>query len=534
MDVAEEFAAKMVFFHDVLEEHSYGEAIGAAARSIVARGHDLQLHMHAEFLPAEFWAKYGGHPPTWSMNFYDAETAGRIMQHGVELFERMVGFRPLAYRSGAFRYNACSLEMLDRCRIPLSFQYYPASALKPSFPHGFDAGILPVFKWSNGVIEVPLGMQEFPHPRQHGFRYRAFDLNQFTGGAEQAHEAMRQFWENGPDFNVCVMLLHSWSFLQKNGSGYFHWKDDSLIRFFREFLATMPADVRIITATDLLARIAQQEIVPSFELPIQVAGTDGIPMLPLSQPKPSPSPTGTSSLMATDPLPKTTAAQHQSVLAPEPRLVEAIRSHDEEMCEARRHLVESFPYPSLEDVHVRGAQLLVSRYQMLEQLPKRGTVCEIGVANGDFSARILDLCKPARLHLIDLWNSERYSADREKVFQRFADPIAKGLVTIHVGASTEKLSEFPDRSFDWVYIDTVHDYLVTAQELEICRNKVKAGGIIAGHDHTPGNIVTPVCYGVVQAVQEFCVKHRWRYLFLTCESHCYLSFAIQAIDTQAT
>src|SRR5436190_17373811 len=55
MDVAEEFGVKMVFFHDVLEEHKYVEAIGEAARTIVGRGHDLQLHMHTEFLPADFW-----------------------------------------------------------------------------------------------------------------------------------------------------------------------------------------------------------------------------------------------------------------------------------------------------------------------------------------------------------------------------------------------------------------------------------------------------------------------------------------------
>ena len=91
--------------------------------------------------------------------------------------------------------------------------------------------------------------------------------------------------------------------------------------------------------------------------------------------------------------------------------------------------------------------------------------------------------------------------------------------------------ELPDHCFDWVYIDTVHDYLTTARELAISRQKVKAGGIIAGHDHTPGNIITPVCYGVVQAVQEFCVKSGWRYWSLTCESHCYASFAIQAINT---
>jgi hypothetical protein len=136
--------------------------------------------------------------------------------------------------------------------------------------------------------------------------------------------------------------------------------------------------------------------------------------------------------------------------------------------------------------------------------------------------------------LVDSWESQRYSAGQQKVKERFADAIAGGRVVIHVGTSTERLAKFPDRFFDWVYLDTVHDYRITAQELALCRQKLRPGGIIAGHDHTPGNVTIPVCYGVVQAVQEFCVNHRWRYRFLTCESHCYASFAIQAIDTNGS
>jgi peptidoglycan/xylan/chitin deacetylase (PgdA/CDA1 family) len=287
MDIADEFGIKIVFFHDVLEQHSYGEETGRAARYIVSRGHDLQLHMHAEFLPEEFWARFGRQAPTWSMNFYNAEAASHLMEHGVELFQKMVGFKPLAYRAGAFRYNAPILQALVKCGIPLSFQYYPASALKSSFPYGFDAGILPVFKWSNGVVEVPLTMYEYPHPRQHPFRYCALDLNQMPGGVQQAHGMLQQFWDNGPQFNVAVMLLHSWSFLQKNELGHPVWKDDSLVKLFSDFLKGLAPDVQIITATELLTKISQKELAPAFELPIQIAGTDGIPLLPPQEKQPT-------------------------------------------------------------------------------------------------------------------------------------------------------------------------------------------------------------------------------------------------------
>lgn len=209
---------------------------------------------------------------------------------------------------------------------------------------------------------------------------------------------------------------------------------------------------------------------------------------------------------------------------------EAIKAHDEQMRQSRQRLIDSYPRPRLDRAHLDRARLLPSRLEMLDELPHNAVVCEIGVANGDFSAEILKRCHPAELHLVDAWIDERYRADRQRVGERFAQEIAAGTVSLHLGCSTDRLPEFPDHCFDWVYIDSVHDYRVTARELAICRNKVKPGGIIAGHDYTPGNLVTPVCYGVVPAVQEFCLQSQWRFLYLTCESHCYASFALEAID----
>src|SRR5262249_14355306 len=138
------------------EHFMYGAETDRAARSILERGHDLQMHMHIEFLPPDFWASQGYQRVTWAMNLFNDQAARVVMECGIELFERMAGHKPLAYRAGAFRYNMSILRALGEFQIPLSFQYYPATALKSSFPHGFDAGILPVFRWSNGVVEIPL------------------------------------------------------------------------------------------------------------------------------------------------------------------------------------------------------------------------------------------------------------------------------------------------------------------------------------------------------------------------------------------
>jgi len=190
----------------------------------------------------------------------------------------------------------------------------------------------------------------------------------------------------------------------------------------------------------------------------------------------------------------------------------------------------AIPKVQLQQRHLGNLKVVPDRTAFLEALPKGGVVAEIGVDHGDFSARILSITRPERLHLIDVWSSSRYHGGLEKVVRdKFATELASGQVKIDLGLSTEVLPRFTDGYFDWVYIDTDHGYIVTAAELEIARSKVKAGGIIAGHDYVTGNWDGGVRYGVVEAVHEFCVKHDWELILLTHETDRHLSFAIRAI-----
>jgi hypothetical protein len=84
-----------------------------------------------------------------------------------------------------------------------------------------------------------------------------------------------------------------------------------------------------------------------------------------------------------------------------------------------------------------------------------------------------------------------------------------------------------------VYIDTSHAYEQTVKELELCRHKVKSGGIIAGHDYCQGSIARSISYGVVQAVHEFCTTHDWEMVYLTLEDHMHWSYALSAINDRA-
>lgn len=184
----------------------------------------------------------------------------------------------------------------------------------------------------------------------------------------------------------------------------------------------------------------------------------------------------------------------------------------------REKTLNQMPDIPLKQENINNTKFLLNREDLLENLTKEGVCAEIGVAYGDFSQMILQKNRPKKLHLIDAWHSERYNDSLESlVKQKFSREIELKQVILNKGLSTDVLSEFEDHYFDWVYIDTSHNYNITAQELAICRKKVKEGGIIAGHDFSMGNWIDNVKYGVINAVYEFCRKYDWEIIYITSE-----------------
>lgn len=187
------------------------------------------------------------------------------------------------------------------------------------------------------------------------------------------------------------------------------------------------------------------------------------------------------------------------------------------------------PLVDLEARHTRHARLLPNKIALAEALPKQARVAEIGVADGDFSAEILRHAAPRALHLIDSWQMTRYAAGKARVEARFAAEIAAGQVRVHQGLSLDVLSGFDSASLDWVYIDTDHSYDLTSKELALCATVVAEGGRICGDDFTAGNVVKPIRYGVIPAVNEFCVRHGWQYEYLTLDSDAHFSFCLMRL-----
>jgi hypothetical protein len=139
---------------------------------------------------------------------------------------------------------------------------------------------------------------------------------------------------------------------------------------------------------------------------------------------------------------------------------------------------------------------------VLRKMSRNAVCAEIGVFRGDFSARILTVACPHRLHLIDPWKFQpgptyecalyggvnvqgqpAMDAVHDTVRQRFDREIQAGNVIVHRSAADEAAAEFADEYFDWVYIDGNHLYEFVLLDLESYYPKVKAGGFLLGDDY---------------------------------------------------
>jgi hypothetical protein len=159
------------------------------------------------------------------------------------------------------------------------------------------------------------------------------------------------------------------------------------------------------------------------------------------------------------------------------------------------------------------------RAELLNLLPEGSVGAEIGVWRGDFSARLLSVVRPARLHLVDPWKfetSSSYEGARyggavtknqaemdgiyETVLHRFAEEVRTGVVLVHRGPSAQIGTEFNDAYFDWVYIDGNHLYEYVKKDLELFATKLKPGGLLTGDDYGVRGWWED---GVTKAVDEF-------------------------------
>jgi len=139
---------------------------------------------------------------------------------------------------------------------------------------------------------------------------------------------------------------------------------------------------------------------------------------------------------------------------------------------------------------------------------------EIGVYKGENSLSILKTLKIKKLYLIDPYKKynnydnpyDENIFDFEKIMKKAKKLLKKYPVefirkfSIDASVGIEKL--------DFVYIDGNHTYDFVKEDIQTYWNKLKKGGVLAGHDIENGEYEDN--NGVVDAVMEFVYKNKLR------------------------
>jgi hypothetical protein len=202
------------------------------------------------------------------------------------------------------------------------------------------------------------------------------------------------------------------------------------------------------------------------------------------------------------------------------RRVLGLRSLEDYTMESRRRMWP--PALPLETRHLRNCRVLAGRDEILALLPTQSQCAEIGIWQCAFSEKILQTTAPSKLHLVDISPASCNVAQR-----RFANEIAAGRVFVHCGDSSPILFSFPQGYFDWIYIDGDHSYAGAKKDLEASRTRVRSGGTIVLNDYiffSPSDFRK---YGVVEAVNEFCVNHDWEIVYFALHPRMYCDIALR-------
>jgi hypothetical protein len=249
MDIADRYSVKLTFFLDVLEEVLYPTQIEAVAKLIVARGHDLQLHTHPENMPDAFFAKLGF--PRKISNELSEPEADALFREVKNIVADWNVPPFIAYRAGSYRYSRGLVQAMPKAGIAFSYDYNITGRSQRKL----RLENVGMFRWENDVVEIPVSYIDQPAANPVRFDDSAY-VN--TGNPQDAYDLIFAFQKQWPSSNVLVMMMHSWSLLELDPStNYFEYKGSAKARLFEHYLASLPRQVKVVTATELSKLIAQ-------------------------------------------------------------------------------------------------------------------------------------------------------------------------------------------------------------------------------------------------------------------------------------
>lgn len=198
----------------------------------------------------------------------------------------------------------------------------------------------------------------------------------------------------------------------------------------------------------------------------------------------------------------------------------------------RREAIEKeLPHIELSPIYIENLKILANLNELVRKMPKNAIIAEFGVEHGELSERIISICQPSKLYLLNNRSESFRRGDySERLRIKFKEEIQSGVVEFNDGEPIIELEKIPDGTLDWIYLRSDNSYQKTASLLEISLRKVKTSGIISGANYGIGHWKSMQRYGVIDAVNKFCKDNGWEIIYLTNEGNRLLNFALRKIS----
>lgn len=150
--------------------------------------------------------------------------------------------------------------------------------------------------------------------------------------------------------------------------------------------------------------------------------------------------------------------------------------------------------------------------KIADWLPNECKIGEVGVADGAsaiyLAEKLASLGKSFHFRMID--SLEYGKTDQLKTIMDnvLKSGLSQSIDIIPIDSLNASL-KFPDKYFDFVFIDSGHTYELTKAEIRLWSRKVKDGGILAGHDFDGCKEVEEAVVEVLKTFNGYATEKRY-------------------------
>jgi hypothetical protein len=187
MDVFDQHGLKAVFFVDPMPALLWGTgAIAEVVEPIVERGHDVQLHLHTEWLALAGAANPLGTRTGANLKDFAFEEQCRLIDWARAALMDAGAPRPVAFRAGNFGANDDTLRALAELGLSHDSSHSPGFAASPC-----EIGLGPEHRRPIrrlGVTEVPVGCIEDVAEGLRHTQLTALSLRELVGAVRHARD----------------------------------------------------------------------------------------------------------------------------------------------------------------------------------------------------------------------------------------------------------------------------------------------------------------------------------------------------------